>query len=322
MQLIYSIFIHLYNFSIRIASIFDPKAKKWISGRKNIFEKIEEAIRKEGKPARIAWFHCASLGEFEQGRPVLEAFRSKYPEWRIFLTLFSPSGYEVLKKKFDKADWIFYLPSDTKKNVRRFLDLVKPEKAFFIKYEYWFNYLAELRVRNIPVYLVSAIFRRDHYFFKGYGRWARKRLKQITWFFVQDEESGKLLKSAGIERWSVSGDTRFDRVFAIASQQKDFPVINMFCGDSKILVAGSTWPDDENILLPVIQSAEKIKLIIAPHEVNPSRINDLVSRIGNKALKYSEAEGKKVSEYDVLVIDTIGILAFVYRYGNAAYIGG
>ncbi len=322
MSLVYSIFIQLYILSIRIATLFNPKARKWIAGRTNIFRQIEEAVKKDGKKKKIAWFHCASLGEFEQGRPVLEAFREKYPDHKIFLTFFSPSGYEI-RHKYEQADWVFYLPSDTKANARKFLDLVDPDLVFFIKYEYWFNYLDELTSRNIPVYIVSAIFRKGQQFFGWYGGWFRKRLRKITWFFLQDEESETLLRSIGIERESISGDTRFDRVFAIASQDGEFPLIQQFCKDSKVILAGSTWPEDESILLPLCkEEGEKIKFIIAPHEVDSERITALVSAIGGNILRYSEAAGKDGSSYDILVIDSIGILAYLYKYATVAYIGG
>jgi 3-deoxy-D-manno-octulosonic-acid transferase len=321
MSLIYSTFIHLYVLSIRIAALFNSKARTWIDGRKDIFRKIEAGLRKEGKNKKIAWFHCASLGEFEQGRPVLEAFRKKYPEFRIFLTFFSPSGYEV-RHRYDQAEWVFYLPSDTKVNAKKFLNLVKPEVVFFIKYEYWFNFLDEIAVRKIPVYIVSAIFRKGQHFFTWYGGWFRKRLKKINWFFLQDDESKNLLQSIGIERCSVSGDTRFDRVFSIANQKREFEVLRKFCGDSKVFLSGSTWPEDERILLSLINKTEKIKFILAPHEVDSSRINELVAKIDGKVIKLSEAGTQDVSAYNVLVIDSIGILAYLYKYATISYIGG
>ena len=322
MSLIYSIFIHLYTLSARIAAWFNPKAKMWVDGRKDLFLGLEDALKKDKNERKIAWFHCASLGEFEQGRPVLEAFHKKYPGHRILLTFFSPSGYEI-RYKYDQADWVFYLPADTKTNARKFLDLVQPDLVFFIKYEYWFHYLEELSGRNIPVYIVSAIFRPKQHFFRWYGGWFRKQLKKITWFFLQDEESENLLRSIGIEQGSVSGDTRFDRVFAIAGQAQEFPVIRQFSQDSKVILAGSTWPEDENILLPLQQEAgKKPRLIIAPHEVDRSRIDKLISTLSGNVIRYSEIDGKDISGCDILVIDSIGILAHLYQYATVAYIGG
>jgi 3-deoxy-D-manno-octulosonic-acid transferase len=321
MSLIYSFFIRIYVLSIRIAGLFNDKARKWTEGRSGLFSRLESALNRNENTGKIAWFHCASLGEFEQGRPVLEAFRLKYPDHRILLTFFSPSGYEI-RKNYENADWVFYLPADTKANARRFLDLVNPDKVFFIKYEYWFNFLDVLSDRRIPVYVVSAIFRKGQHFFRWYGEWFRVRLQKITWFFLQDEESLMLLRSIGVGKGSVSGDTRFDRVYTIAGQSKEFEILMDFCGDSPVLLAGSTWPEDEKILLQLINKESGFRFIIAPHETSIERINSLVSGIQRKVLKYSEAAGKTASTFDVLVIDTIGILAYLYRYATVAYIGG
>lgn len=320
-SLLYSGFIFLYVFFIRIASLFNQKAEKWIRGRKDLFMLMKAAMKKEGKKKPTAWFHCASLGEFEQGRPVIEAFRKKFPEYRILVTFFSPSGYDV-RYKYDQADWVFYLPADTKKNAREFIDLFSPDKVFFIKYEYWFNFLDELFARRIPVYMISSSFRKSHYFFSWYGYWFRKRLKKISWFFLQDEESFRLLKSIGMERCSVSGDTRFDRVTAVAAQKKEFPLVQKFCNQSLVLVAGSTWEEDEQVLLPFMNNDHKVKVIIAPHEVGSARITSLVSKIRRPVVKYSEAQDKDPAGYDVLVIDTIGILATLYKYATVSYVGG
>lgn len=322
MSLIYSIFIHLYTLTIRIAALFNTKARKWIAGRVNIFRRMEEDLKPGEKNRKTAWFHCASLGEFEQGRPVIEAFRKKHPEYRIFLTFFSPSGYEI-RCNYEQADRVFYLPADTKQNAVKFLDILKPDLVFFVKYEYWFNYLDELKERNVPVYIISAIFRPGQYFFKWYGSWFRKHLKNITWFFVQDDESEMLLHSIGIENKSVSGDTRFDRVIEIASHAGEFPVIQEFCRDSTIVVAGSTWPEDERILFPFPRNEKKkTKIIVAPHEVDKARIAKLISENEGKSARYSMAAKEDLSGVEILVIDSIGILAHVYQYATFAYIGG
>jgi 3-deoxy-D-manno-octulosonic-acid transferase len=321
---LYTVSIYFYVLYIRIAALVSSKARLWIKGRKNIFEAIEKALEKDkdsGKP-KIAWFHCASLGEFEQGRPVIEAFREKFPEYRIFLTFFSPSGYEI-RKNYTGADYIYYLPADTGKNAKRFIGLVNPSLAIFIKYEFWFNLLDILKQRKIPVYLVSAIFRPDQHFFRWYGGWSRKKLDSFTWFFVQDTDSARLLQSVGFSNVTVSGDTRFDRVAAISTQKKDFPVICQFCASSRIILAGSTWPEDERILLPYINSNQHgLKYIIAPHEISKTRVKNLTAGIKKNVVNLSEANEENIKEAGVLIIDSIGILASLYRYSYIAYIGG
>jgi 3-deoxy-D-manno-octulosonic-acid transferase len=319
---LYNIFIFFFVLGIRVASLFNEKAKLWVTGRKSITEKIEEALTGKHDKKKIAWFHCASLGEFEQGRPVMEEFRKAFPDHRIFLTFFSPSGYEI-RKNYPGADHVFYLPADTPGRAAKFINILSPDIVFFIKYEYWYNYLAILKQRGIQTYMISAIFRPSQPFFKWYGSWFRKQLNNLTWFFVQDEDSVRLLIKIGIRQVSVSGDTRFDRVSAIVQQKKPVNRIPEFCADSPVILAGSTWPEDEKILLPVIlENKEKLKFIIAPHEVSEERIDGLMSLLGTGGLRYSQAGGKNTGEASVLVIDSIGILASLYQYAYIAFIGG
>ena len=324
MFFIYTLSIHIYVFLIRVASLFNEKARKWIVGRKNIFEQITSDLKKNpsGKGNNLIWFHCASLGEFEQGRPIMETFRKKFPDHKILLTFFSPSGYEV-RKNYPGADHIFYLPADTRRNARKFIDLVQPQMVIFIKYEYWYNYLEELSNRKIPVYIASAIFREDQQFFQWYGSWFRDQLRKIKGFFVQDKESGELLKSIGITDVEVTGDTRFDRVYEISRQDKPFPVIASFCRNSKVLVAGSTWAEDDGILIPFINSDQTaIKYIIAPHETHAARIDSLLKGLKLPVLRYSQATEENARNARILIIDSIGILAYLYRFATFAYIGG
>jgi len=318
---IYNTFVFFYLWGIHAMAFVNEKARLWVSGRKNILQKISDILQKDNRK-KIAWFHCASLGEFEQGRPLIEAFREARPDYRIFLTFFSPSGYEV-RKNYPGADYVFYLPADTPRNSARFLKILSPEIVFFIKYEYWYNYLAVLKKQGIPVYMVSAIFRPSQPFFRWYGSWFRKQLNHLSWFFVQDENSERLLHSIGIEKVSVSGDTRFDRVSAIAGQEKKMTEIDDFCGDSQVIIAGSTWPEDEKILFPFIQDNKaKYKFIIASHEADKQRIDRLLEQLGEGSIRYTGITQSELQEARVLVIDTIGLLAFLYKYAFISYIGG
>ena len=324
MSHLYNISIYLYSFFIQIASVFNSKARLWVDGRKDIFERIHAALEDEptGEERKIAWFHCASLGEFEQGRPVIEEFRSRFPAYKIFLTFFSPSGFEV-RKNYKDADYIFYLPADTRLNAERFISIVNPRMVFFIKYEYWYNYLRCLHNKEIPFYIISAIFRPGQHFFKWYGSWFRDQIKQVTCFFLQDNESAKLLLKIGINRFSVTGDTRFDRVYAIARQFHSYPLIEEFCRDSQVILAGSSWAEDEEILFPMMnKSGSSLRFIIAPHETHSERISSLISRLKIPALRYSEAGNENIHDFRVLIIDSIGILAHLYQYPFIAYIGG
>ena len=315
----YNLFIQLYHLAIRIGGLFNEKAKLWVDGRRELFRRLEDEISHD-RP--IVWFHCASLGEFEQGRPVIEAFRENFPNKRVLLTFFSPSGFEI-RKNYPGADYIFYLPIDTRRNARRFIGIVKPELVVFVKYEYWFNYMHELRKNEIPQIFISAIFRPEQRFFSWWGRWQLKQLSLVNRFFVQNQKSADILKSSGIQQVTVSGDTRFDRVFDIAQQKKDFPLIPLFKGKCRLLLAGSTWPADEEMLLEIIHSDRNdLKFIIAPHEVHPERIEGLMSKLPATAVKYSEADENKLADAKVLVINNIGILSHLYQYASLAYIGG
>lgn len=324
MFFLYNIAISLYVIFIHIASLFNEKARKWIKGRNNLFQRIGEEFEKEPlkNENNLVWFHCASLGEFEQGRPIIERFRKMFPGQKILLTFYSPSGFEV-RKNYPSADYICYLPLDTRRNARRFIDLVKPQMVIFIKYEYWYNLLNELARRKIPVYIASAIFRPGQHFFQWYGGWFRQHLKKITGFFVQDKESENLLNSIGIKSVSVTGDTRFDRVYEIALQDNPLPLISSFCSDGKVFVAGSTWKEDEDILLPFINEDKTgLKIILAPHETHPERIGSLTKRLNKPFLKYSQATLENVQNAEILVIDSIGILAYLYKFATVAYVGG
>ena len=325
MNFIYDIAIRFYVLTIRLAALFKPKAWLWVKGRRNIFERIRKALADAGvDPYKqpVAWFHCASLGEFEQGRPVIEAYRLKYPDHKIFLTFFSPSGYEV-RKAYLGADFIFYLPADISRQVCKFLALVNPRVAIFIKYEFWFNYLRHLRKAGIATYVVSANFRPDQHFFKWYGDWSRAALEHLTHLFVQNESSLELLSFIGIKNVTVSGDTRFDRVVDIAAHAQRFPLVEAFAAGSHLLVAGSTWPADEELIFGLMQKPGlKFKLIIAPHETYPAHINAIMAMAGSNALRYSTANETNISGANVLVIDSIGMLSALYRYATLTYIGG
>lgn len=320
MTFLYRTGIYLYSITSRVASPFNTKAKQFVKGRKNWQKKLAENIETN---ARYIWVHCASLGEFEQGRPLIEAIKKHHPEYRIILTFFSPSGYEI-RKNYPLADIVSYLPVDTPKNARRFLRITNPEKAFFVKYEYWYFYISELKKRNIPLYQISAIFRENQLFFKNskLGKWYKKMLFQFTHIFVQDKKSKELLSSIGVNNASISGDTRFDRVAAIAAGSKKLPLVEKFRGDSKLIVAGSTWKPDEELLAAFINNTGDVKMVIAPHEVSPANINRLQQLLKKPAVLYSEAENKDLSSQQVLIIDSIGLLSSLYRYGDAAYIGG
>ncbi len=325
MQQIYSILIVCYGLGIRVSSIFNKKAAFWIKGRKNYWSLLDVKLseQKFQQPDRkLAWFHCASLGEFEQGRPIIEAFKLQHPNYLVLLTFYSPSGFEV-RKEYSGADLILYLPLDTQSNVRRFVDAVKPDIVFYIKYEFWFNFLSYLQAKNIPTILVSAIFRPDQHFFKGYAEWPRKVLSGFTKVFVQNEDSNELLQFIGIENAVICGDTRFDRVEAVASKPAEIEIAKAFTANSKIVVAGSTWPADEDLIFKLVeQNSHRLRFIIAPHEINPEHINSLKQKAGNRAVLYSKTNSVEVQNADILIIDSIGMLSQLYQYGTLAYIGG
>jgi 3-deoxy-D-manno-octulosonic-acid transferase len=315
MRFFYTFSIHIYSFLIHIFSVFNPKAKLWINGRKDIFEKLRTAFSGFKNEEKLVWFHCASLGEFEQGRPLIEKFKVQHPDYKIFLTFFSPSGYEI-RKNYKGADFVFYLPIDTPANAKQLIRIINPKAVFFIKYEFWFNYLNELKNENVPTYLVSGIFRKEHYFFKFYGTWFRKQLNCFSHFYLQTEESKQLLKSIGYNNITVCGDTRFDRVFEISKQVVSIPLIEKFKQNKNIFIAGSTWLEDEKVIA-------NCKLILAPHEIDENHLRVLDKLFGNaKKIRYSQANEQNVTTADVLIIDNIGMLSSIYQYASIAYIGG
>jgi 3-deoxy-D-manno-octulosonic-acid transferase len=303
---------------MKFASLWHPKAKLWVSGRQN-WEK--ELRKKVGKIESSVWFHFASLGEFEQGRPVLEALKKAEPETNIIISFFSPSGYEI-HKNYPLALAVCYLPLDTTNNATTFIEIIKPKYAVFTKYEYWFYFFRTLHQKHIPLYLISGIFRKNQAFFKCYGGFYRQMLSFITYFFVQNEESKTLLNSLGITQVSVNGDTRFDRVAENAKNKKELKEIEAFCGSSKVLVAGSTWPADEELLNTIIESYPNWKFISAPHEIAEANLQRLEEQLLGKTIRYSNLEVHKLTLPQVLIIDNIGLLSSLYAYGTIAYIGG
>ena len=320
MKLLYIIGIWAYTLLIRIFSLFNPKAKLFINGRKNIFTLIAQKINSAEKHI---WFHFASLGEFEQGRPVLEKLKALYPAKKIIVTFFSPSGYEI-RKNYALAD-VFYLPIDTAANAKRFIADINPEMAIFTKYEFWHFYFKELKDQGIPLYIISGIFRENQAFFKWYGGFYRNILKSVTYFFVQNEESKNLLKSIGLPRVTISGDTRFDRVYENAQSPKQLGVIESFTGSAPTLVCGSTWPEDERILSELPQKYPDWKFIIAPHEIHESHIESIEKEFSVNSVRFSvfSADPKALNaKPQTLIIDNIGMLSSLYQYGKLAYIGG
>ena len=318
----YDIFLFLFRIFIHIASPFNSKAKKWTQGRKNIFEKLKAAIAPGEK---IVWMHCASLGEFEQGRPILEKIRNLYPGYKILLTFFSPSGYEA-KKNYNGAEWIFYLPLDGAKNAKKFLEIVHPSLIFFVKYEFWYFYLKKIKYRNIPLILVSALFRKSMMSFKWYGKLQRKMLGRFDHLFVQDHISKNLVDGLGLSGiCSISGDTRFDRVIEIAQNFKPIDLIEKFIGESKTIVAGSTWPEDEKVLQQSFNSisTNSLKLIIAPHEIDEKHLQE-IKELFPTAILFSQLQTSniKLQTSNILIIDNIGILGRLYKYAFITYIGG
>ena len=324
--MLYNLIIYLYLFGVAIYSCFNEKVRKMWRGERAAFRVLKEKVDPE---AKYVWFHAASLGEFEQGRPLMERLRKLHPEYKILLTFFSPSGYEV-RKNYEGADIICYLPLDTPVNAIRFLRLIRPVMAFFIKYEFWYNYLHILKHRNVPVYSVSSIFRPDQVFFKWYGRQYGRVLNCFTHFFVQNEVSKELLTKIGITEVTVVGDTRFDRVLQIKEAAKQLPVVESFIKDAPhVFVAGSSWPPDEEIFIKYFNAHQDWKLIIAPHVIGEDHLKQILSKLeGRKVIRYTEADSQRstlntqLSTADVLIIDCFGLLSSIYHYGNVAYVGG
>jgi 3-deoxy-D-manno-octulosonic-acid transferase len=319
MFFLYDLLANLAGVFLKVAALFSKKLKLFIAGRKTVFAILGQKI---GNNEKTIWFHAASLGEYEQGLPVIEKIKEKYPHHKIVLTFFSPSGYEV-RKNNTIADATVYLPLDTKTNAKRFLKIVHPDMAFFIKYEYWPNYLNELKKANIPTYLISGIFREKQVFFKWYGGFYRKALDAFDHFFVQNAASKELLHKLGKTNVTVSGDTRFDRVAAILEKDNTLDFIANFKGDALAVVIGSSWPKDEELLIRYINAANaRIKFIIAPHNIKSEQIAQLQNAIAKKTALFSEKDGKNLSDYSVFIIDTIGILTKIYSYADIAYVGG
>lgn len=318
--IVYNIILSLFRAGIFVASWFNPKARKWREGRKGIMDWLKKTIPAD---AKIIWVHCASLGEFEQGRPVMEELRKKFPGYRILLSFFSPSGYEA-QKDYSGADWVIYLPLDGPGTARRFLDLTHPSLVIFVKYEFWYYYLKKIKYRKIPLLLISALFRKDMSFFKWYGGLQQKMLARFDQLFVQNQSSLDLLKNIGLGNISaISGDTRFDRVTQIAGAKSSLPLIEEFLGDNHCIVAGSTWPEDEEILVKAWQGMDikKWKWIIAPHEISQKYVLKLKNQFSG-AILYSELIKDPFEKAGVLIIDNIGMLSLLYQYGQIAYVGG
>ncbi|MCR5454887.1 MAG: 3-deoxy-D-manno-octulosonic acid transferase [Bacteroidales bacterium] len=318
----YTLGIRTYNLAAKIIAPFNSKAKKYTEGRKNLFESLSQHIDKN---ADYVWFHVSSLGEFEQGRPVIEKFRAMHPQYKVLLTFFSPSGYDV-RKNYDGAHYVCYMPADTPANAKKFLDIVKPKAVFFVKYDYWYNTLREVHARAIPLYIFSTIFREGQVFFRWYGKKYKEVLSFFTHIFVQDNNSVKLLKSIGIENVTIAGDTRFDRVCQITRNAKPIPIVDKFVGDSRVIVAGSSWPPDEEIIFGAIRHLENkhdIKLIIAPHEIHEGHLAAIEKTISDiPSIRYSKATDDTIAGVKVLIIDNFGMLSSLYKYAEIAYVGG
>ncbi|MBP7104249.1 MAG: 3-deoxy-D-manno-octulosonic acid transferase [Fermentimonas sp.] len=315
----YNLGIYFMSLFIRLVSPFKRKARLMIDGHKSVFNLLEKEIDKK---AKYIWFHVASLGEFEQARPLIEEIKNSKPEYKILLTFFSPSGYEV-RYNYPLADIVTYLPFDTKKNARRFLELTNPHMVIFIKYEFWYNYINEIYQRRIPVYLVSAIFRKNQSFFKKLRSPYRNMLSLYTHFFVQDDESHKLLQKHGIKNVTVAGDTRIDRVIEIQKQTVNLPIVEKFIDKGSIIfIAGSSWPADEDIFINYFNSHPNLKLIIAPHEIDESHLTEIEKKLSRPSQRYSGLTDTDTVNADCMIIDCFGLLASVYRYADIGYIGG
>ena len=320
MLFFYNILVHLTGFALRGIALFSKKIELFVVGRNHVFDDLKNAFKQEDS---VIWFHAASLGEFEQGRPVIEKLKSIYPKHKLLLTFFSPSGYEI-RKNYDVADKVVYLPLDTRKNAQKFVEMVRPDMAVFIKYEFWPNFLRELKKQHTHTILISGIFRKEQSFFKWYGAWMKASLETFHHFFVQDIPSRELLSSIGFNNVTISGDTRFDRVFEITRQDIKLPYLDNFKNHKRTLVAGSTWPKDEELLVNFINthSNEGQKFIIVPHNIHKESIQQLKKNILKPTILFSEKEGKTLEKYQVFIVDTIGLLSKIYKYADMAYVGG
>jgi 3-deoxy-D-manno-octulosonic-acid transferase len=325
MSILYTLGIYLYLFFIRIAAFFHPKAKLWWNGRKNWAEKLSLELSSKRKANQtLIWVHSASLGEFEQGRPLMEAIKKQHPEVFILLTFFSPSGYEI-RKNYAHADLVCYLPADLPGNASKFLSIVKPQLAIFVKYEFWYNFLKALHQKEIPVWLIAALFRPKQPFFQPWGAWYLQILKGFDHFFVQNQSSVELLEKFQLQQYTLAGDPRIDRVIQIAAEAKTFPLVESFAQHSSVLMAGSTWGPDEVLLAGLWENQELCegwKLIIAPHEIGASHLEQIEQKFGAQCIRYSQFTTEEHTNHTVLIIDNIGMLSALYRYATLAYIGG
>ena len=316
--MIYNLAMYILELGIKLAALFSDKPAKMVKGHREVFDLLKSKIDRN---ARYIWFHAASLGEFEQGRPLIERIRKEYPQYKILQTFFSPSGYEV-RKNYDGADIVCYLPIDTPSNVKKFVDLVNPCMVFFVKYEFWQNYLNTLYKKGIPVYSVSSIFRPGQIFFRWYGKSYQRVLKTFAHLFVQNEESKTLLAGIGVNHTTVVGDTRFDRVLDICAAAKQLPLVQKFKGDALTFVAGSSWGPDEDIFIPYFNAHPEMKLVIAPHVVSDGHLKEIESKLQRSCIRYTQATEGNVGQADCLIIDCYGLLSSIYRYGEISYIGG
>ena len=324
MLFLYNLFVQLYYCGISVAALWNRKAARWKGGRKNLWTELGQTF---SKPHAVVWIHAASAGEFEQAKPVIEALKQIHPQYKILVTFFSPSGYPA-GKKFTLADYVYYLPPDTEKNARRFIEIVQPSLVIFIKYDFWYHHLKAVQERKIPLLLVSAIFRKDQVFFKWYGGFYLKMLRLFAHLFVQDETAYGLLKKFGIDDCSVAGDTRFDRVLKIADGFQPVPFLEEFIGDNKVIVAGSSWPGDESALHGVLKKFTDLKLVIAPHEIDEAHVKTIM-QLFQKPMRYSALQAlshherlEKLQQAGVLIIDNFGLLSRLYKYATIAYVGG
>lgn len=319
MKTLYNFASHITYVHLQIAQFFSKKLHLFVSGRKQTFTTLKSKL---SPTDQTIWFHCASLGEFEQGVPIMEAMRERYPKYKILVSFFSPSGYEV-KKNTPIADVVVYLPFDTQKNARKFVSLVQPRFAIFIKYEIWPNYLAELKNQQVPTFLVSGLFRKNQIYFKRFGNFMRKSLSAFDHFFVQDQSSQQLLSNIGLQNTTVTGDTRFDRVSHQIEQDNRVDFVADFKNKHLCVVCGSTWPEDEDVLISLInQRGTNVKFVIAPHKIDASKIEAFRSKLEHPSVLYSEKEGRQLEDYSVLIVDAIGYLTKIYSYADIAYVGG
>ena len=316
--MIYNLAMYILELGVKLAALFSEKPAKMVKGHREVFDLLKSKVDPK---AQYIWFHAASLGEFEQGRPLIERIRKEYPQYKILQTFFSPSGYEV-RKNYDGADIVCYLPIDTPSNVKKFIDLVNPCMVFFVKYEFWHNYLNALYQKGIPTYSVSSIFRPNQIFFRWYGKSYQQVLKTFAHFFVQNEESKQLLAGIGVKNTTVVGDTRFDRVLDICAAAKKLPLVQKFKGDALTFVAGSSWGPDEDIFIKYFNAHPEMKLIIAPHVVNDGHLKEIESKLQRSSIRYTQATEENVGKADCLIIDCYGLLSSIYRYGEISYIGG